>query len=348
MTHSKTATSADEIDLEDEAAKLFLRRREGSWTPADQSALELRLEKEANFADVFHRVEQSWDSVGRYATSPEVMALREQAIARARRASSRRWALPGAASWRSRKYAFAAAILLIAGVVGWQLSPYGYEPGIYRTGIGEQRTVELPDRSQIVLDARTRMKVRFSADARVVELLDGQAQFSVAKDAARPFKVMAGAQIIVAVGTVFNVEYIDSQVQVAMLEGRVAVLSGNPETSRAQIDPKPSVVELSAGETLQVRADGTAAIAPKADIEAANAWRQGKVIFHDEALSEAVHRLNRYSRQQVVVDDPDLARMKVSGVFDSGDAQAFAEAMQAYLSVTADFSNASVIHLRLK
>ena len=65
-------------------------------------------------------------------------------------------------------------------------------------------------------------------------------------------------------------------------------------------------------------------------------------------MSDAVHRLNRYSRQQIVVDDPALARMKVSGVFDSGDAQAFAEAMQAYLPVAADFSRASTIHLRMK
>jgi transmembrane sensor len=97
-----------------------------------------------------------------------------------------------------------------------------------------------------------------------------------------------------------------------------------------------------------VRADGAATVVPKADIEAATAWRQGKVIFRDQTLAEAVHRLNRYSRQQVVVDDPALAQMKVSGVFDSGDAQAFAEAMQAYLPVAADFSGSSVIHLRMK
>jgi len=39
--------------------------------------------------------------------------------------------------------------------------------------------------------------------------------------------------------------------------------------------------------------------------------------------------------------------MKVSGVFESGDAQAFAEAMQAYLPVVAD-SSRSTIHLRMK
>jgi transmembrane sensor len=75
--------------------------------------------------------------------------------------------------------------------------------------------------------------VRFTVDARTIELLDGQAQFSVAKDPARPFKVKAGAKTIVAVGTVFDVEYVDRQVQVAMVEGRVAVLSQDQSGSAA-------------------------------------------------------------------------------------------------------------------
>jgi transmembrane sensor len=195
--------------------------------------------------------------------------------------------------------------------------------------------------------------VRFSADARIVELLEGQAQFSVAKDPARPFKVQAGAKTIVAVGTVFDVDYVDSQVHVAMVEGRVAVLTQTnrgaaaapPSDSRAS-DLSP--IELSAGEALLVGANGVATVLAHADVEAATAWRQGKVVFHDETMSDAVRRLNRYSRQQVVIDDLELGRMKVSGVFDSGDAQAFAEAIQAYLPVEADFSRASAIHLRMK
>ena len=235
----------------------------------------------------------------------------------------------------------------------WQLSPYGYEAGLYKTGLGEQKVVELSDHSHIALDARTRLRVRFSPDARMVQLLEGQAQFSVAKDPARPFTVEAGSKTIVAVGTVFVVEYIDSQVHVAMVEGKVDVLFHNPSGSAivpvADSKSHNAPIELSAGEALAVRADGASTILRKADIEAATAWRQGKVIFRDQTLAEAVHRLNRYSRQQVIVDDPALAQIKViSGVFDSGDAQAFAEAMQAYLPVAADFSQGSVIHLRMK
>ena len=343
-----SSSIAEAPDLYDQATDVFLRRRDGSWAAADQAALDSRLADDPAFAGAYYRVLRSWESVGQHATSPELMALREQAIARARQASVRRWSLPGARSGHLGKWAAAAAMLLVCGII-WQISPYGYEPGYYKTGFGEQRTVELSDHSHIVLDARTRLRVRFSADARIVQLLEGQAQFSVAKDTARPFKVEAGGNTIVAVGTVFDVEYVDKRVQIAMVEGRVAVLSREPDSANRERHPSTGSadVELIAGEGMQVRADGVATRMPKADIEAVMAWRQGKVIFHDEPLSQAVRRLNRYSRQQVIVDDPTLAQMKISGVFDSGDAEGFVEALQAYLSVQVTVSRSN-IHLQMK
>jgi transmembrane sensor len=347
---SESQSAAESLDLNDQAAAMLLRRIDASWGAADQIVLDARLASDPQFAAAFGQAQESWDEVGRHSNSPELLALREQAIARARQASARRWSLPGARPGYLGKWVAAAAFLVVCATI-WQFSPYGYEPGFYKTGLGEQKVVELSDHSHIALDARTRLRVRFSADARVVQLLEGQAQFSVAKDPARPFKVEAGAKTIIAVGTVFEVEYIEHQVHVAMVEGRVAVLTegspssgSRPETGGGPVD---GPLELSAGEALTVRADGASTFLPKADIEAATAWRQGKVIFRDQTLAEAVHRLNRYSRQQVIIDDPALAQMKVSGVFDSGDAQAFAEAMQAYLPVVAE-SSKSTIHLKLK
>ena len=75
------------------------------------------------------------------------------------------------------------------------------------------------------------------------------------------------------------------QVHVAMVEGKViAVLSQGelgsaaaPEGGLKSSNTLP--IELSAGEALAVRADGAATVLPKADIEAATAWRQGKCSY---------------------------------------------------------------------
>jgi transmembrane sensor len=110
----------------------------------------------------------------------------------------------------------------------------------------------------------------------------------------------------------------------------------------------PNTIELVAGEELRFARDGHPTVKPKADIEAATAWREGKVIFHSEPLGEAVRRLNRYSRTKLQVDGDDLSNLSVSGVFDAGDSRAFADAVQSYLPVTADYSQTDIIRLRMR
>jgi len=97
-------------------------------------------------------------------------------------------------------------------------------PGLYHTGLGEQRAVELADHSHVVLDARTRLRVRFTADARIVELLDGQAQSSPSPRirGGRSRWTLAPRPLL-RWATVFEVAYIDREVHVAMVEGKVAV-----------------------------------------------------------------------------------------------------------------------------
>jgi transmembrane sensor len=352
MTSTDKSTVELPRDCEDEAAELFARKRTGNWTPDDQELLEGRLARDGNFADAFRRVEQSWVAVGKHAASPELMVLREQAIGRARRASARRWLRDDQKRHRLR---IAAAIIgiSIALATAIQLSPFGYRSGVYATDIGEQRVIELDDRSRIALDAKTRLRVHFSDNARTIQLLEGVAEFAVARDPNRPFKVEAGERTIVAVGTVFTVGYIDREVRVTLLEGKVAVTDDTASPHRqsgavSQSAGGSAIVELAAGEELHVRHDGSTTVNPKADLDAATAWRQGKVIFRDEPLGEAVRRLNRYSRLQLEIEDSALAALRVTGVFDAGDTAAFAEAVQSYLPVVADYSDSDTIHLRMR
>jgi transmembrane sensor len=353
---SETQTAEDGIvTLEEAASEMFVQRLQGVWTAEDRLRLDARLQREPEFAEAYARVEASWSELGRYAELPEIIARREKGLAFARRSHTRRWLAPQP-SWR-RKGALAAA-LIIAVVAGWQISPFGYRPGLHRTGIGEQRLVDLADHSRIALDAKTRLQVRYTKDARVVRLFEGQAQFAVAQDPVRPFRVEAGGQSIVALGTVFTVECIDKRVHVAMMEGRVAVIPQRsatgvsvaqepPAAARASsiakgrtIDAReyaPRAVELTTGEELRVNQQGQVTVTTHADLEAATAWREGRIIFRGERLFDAVRRLNRYSRLQVEVSDPQLAERHVSGVFEAGDTQGFVEALKHYGPIRIDY-----------
>jgi transmembrane sensor len=352
--------------VEEEAASAFIQRVHGEWTQADQARLEGRLATDTAYASAYQRVECSWGALGRYAETPELMRYREEALAFARRTNVRRWIQP-APMTRARWLAAAAAGLgALTLAVTFQLSPYAIHPGEYRTGIAEQRTVELADHSRVALDAATRIQVRFSKDARIVELKYGQAEFSVSHDLTRPFKVQVGGETIVALGTVFNVEYVDRQVRVAMMEGRVAVVSSQPSAqwrrglaeqpdrgshlntqsdalqSTLNVAAGTDAIELAAGEGVRIGESGAFTVTPKADLEAVTAWRAGKVIFRAETIAAAVRRVNRYSQLQIEVDDPQLAARQISGVFEAGDTQGFATALQKYLPISLEYAGTKI------
>jgi transmembrane sensor len=348
-----------------EAATLCTRRRLGTWTELEETALRARLTADASFATAFANAERAWEALNQHAAAPELMALREEALGRARRAGARGWLPSGAAFRAGRLVAASAAIAVVLGVA-LPLSPLSTRPKLYQTGPGEQRVMELADHTRIALDSKTRLRVLYSREARLVELIEGQAQFSVAKDASRPFKVRAGKHTVVAVGTAFTVEYVEREFHVALLEGKVAVLSeaaAHPSGEPPHEDVLPAGVEagqggarvtrlhdveLTAGEDMRVREDGGAPVIARADLEAATAWRQRRIIFHDEPLVQAVRRLNRYSREQLTIDDVELSSLRINGVFEAGDSRAFTEALTAYLPVTADVTDSGVIYLRTR
>jgi len=375
-----TPAAQDKMSIEDEASAVFFRTQQGEWTPSEQQALEIRLSREPAFADAYRRVRRAWAALDTHAGSPQLLRRRQEAIAYARQVAGRRWLKT---SRYGARWAAAAAIAGVAlALAAWPLSTMWYHPDRYRTGIGEQRLIELDDHSRVALDAETSVQVRYSQDVRVIELKQGQAQFSVAKDPTRPFKVKVGERIIIALGTVFTVEFVNQQIHVAMLEGRVAyvphssfraalvprsVAPSNPPASSERKSPQemrshPSqlsqeyamgmpqegVIELSSGEALSVSQDGRAILTSKADLEAATAWREGKVIFRTEPLEQAVQRLNRYSRVQIEVVDSTLAREEISGVFEAGDTQGFVRDIQRYLPVVAESDGLERIRLRMR
>ena len=139
---------------------------------------------------------------------------------------------------RRRFLAVAASALMVAlaGGVWWQSARYP----LYRTDIGERRSITLADGSTVDLNARSKLRVEFSKNERRVELLDGQALFQVAKDKSRPFIVASGEAAVRAVGTQFDVYRKDSGTTVTVLEGRVAVYSTAHAVSNSGSTEPPS------------------------------------------------------------------------------------------------------------
>lgn len=306
-----------------QAAAWFARLRADDATESDRRQCRQWLDADVRHRAAYERMERLWSGAGDHAAHPEI-ALRVRAqtpVAAptpkpARRGRARLIAWGGAA---------AAAIALA--VVGWRLLPSPAVPEQqYVTAVGESRTIALEDGSRMSLDTDTRVQVRYSADERRISLLRGRAFFRVAKQA-RPFLVRTQDGSVRAVGTEFEVYRRDGEIEVALIEGRVLLLSA------ANGDAAPvSLAMLTPGQKASFGKRK-----PLRMIEAGHAvlpsWLSGKLSFDDQALSAAVSEFNRYSQRQIVLRDAALARIRVSGVFRSDDPHAFVEALQTLYPV---------------
>ena len=214
------------------------------------------------------------------------------------------------AVWRSRRAAALAAVVLlaVAAVIFLDRSKFN---GVYTTGIGEQRTVQLLDGSTVELNARSTIQVRLTAEQRDVTLLEGQALFRVAKDKQRPFVVHAGDAQVRAVGTEFDVYKKQTATVVTVVEGRV-------ETYDELDSPGTAAIVLSAGEQLTVQPH-VVTKPTRTDIAVATAWVQKRLIFEETPLSDVAEEFNRYNRRPLTIDDGELGSLKISGVYSSTD-----------------------------
>ncbi len=255
-------------------------------------------------------------------------------------------------AWGRRPAAVAAMVAFVAvaagaGLLFWQTRQYV----VYRTGAGERRVVTLADGSQITLDTRSEVAVRYTVHSRRLELERGQARFDVAHDAERPFTVAAEGHQVVATGTAFDVDLLGRDLRVTLIEGHVVVLPRNaptrpyrpgsmgdasvPSTAAGAVEPSDwARIVLDPGEQLLVPAGGAPRI-DHVDVDRVTAWERGQVAFKNDQLTAVVARMNRYASRPIVIGDASTGNLRISGVFHEGDVDGFVNTLASYLPISA-------------
>lgn len=235
---------------------------------------------------------------------------------------------PAARAVDRRRLMATGGMLAAASVIG--VVGYGALAlrGRVSTSKGGIRRAPLSDGSAVTLNTDTTIRETFDGKMRRVDLLRGEALFDVAKDPARPFVVVAGDVRVRAVGTSFTVRtHAGGEVGVIVREGVVEVWRG--------AEGKP--VRLAAEHAVQVA--GRGALTPTevgaAAVDRAMAWRQGQIDLDGLTLGQAAEEFARYSDRRIVIDDPSVARLKMTGLFSVSDPDGFAKAAALSLGLKA-------------
>jgi transmembrane sensor len=233
-----------------------------------------------------------------------------------------------------------AATLLVMGLgyTVWQQVDQRTQRQVVATEIGALRVMDLPDGSTVHLNTDTQIRLRYGEAERRVELLRGEAHFSVKPDVARPFVVVTGAVQVRAVGTSFNVRRRADEVEVLVTSGRVVVEQERESAAKAA-DPDAPASVLEAGERVVLATKRVEFVAPAVErmqpveVERAMAWQERRLVFDGTPLREVAAEFNRYNQRQLVIDDPILAERLFGGTFRADNHEALVQLLEEAFEV---------------
>ncbi len=217
----------------------------------------------------------------------------------------------------------------------------------YWTDVGGLKDARLADGSEITLGGRTKLVVTFSAAARSVDLIRGEAWFRVAHDPKWPFVVHAGDGTIRDVGTAFLVTRDSDRVVVTVTEGTVAVTASplvslsSALTRGAASVPLPPPIRVTGGEQVSYHDDGIVTSVVRTDANAATAWIHGRLIFDDEPLQYVIDNINRYFPRHISAT-PSAGRLRFSGVILDGEIEEWLRGLPVIVPVDIDERGADV------
>ena len=336
---SRTAPTLEAIDA---AAARWVARRDAGLSETEQAQFDLWCAENPLHTEAMERFEGPWSSLGRPRRTGVAPVLQGE-LDQLRRQRRQR---------RAGKAAVAAAAFVVLLAVGsWIALKTGRFQSASETLAAAHTTIlaperrVLPDGSVIELRVGSEVEVDFTIAQRRILLRRGEAHFVVAKNPARPFIVAAGGIEVRAVGTAFSVQLGDSQVEVLVTEGRVAVekpvVASAVAPAAGVMAPEP-LAYVDAGNRLEVEVAlqpvAPPEVQPVASAEVAErlAWRTPQVEFSGAPLSDVIDVLNRYQSTPFVLGDPTLATVSVSGLFRADDPEVFTGLLEAGFGIVAE------------
>jgi transmembrane sensor len=310
----------DTRTIEATAARWLLKREAAAWTAGDQSELDSWLNESTLHRVAFIRLHAVWQQMARL---------------KALGAGVPAGVIPSAGYWniggklgdvtaagdlrRDRRWRYwhglAAGLALSAMVAVYLFFIQIPDASRYSTPVGGLETITLQDGSRITLNTNTTLRVHLGSTARRIDLEAGEAYFVVASDPARPFAVFVTNKHITATGTEFSARRNANELQVIVTHGRVQLTAGGQSHEPTSLE-LGTVARTSGSDVLVHHAS-------EGELDGLLSWRDGFIVFQGTSLNEAVAEFNRYHARKIVIADPSIGAIKISGRFRPANAEAF-------------------------
>ena len=181
---------------------------------------------------------------------------------------------------------------------------------VARTTPGQRAMFRLPDGTEVMLGVATVLRYprEFPKGSREVSL-EGEAYFEVVHHERRPFIVRAGDLVAKDLGTQFTVRAYpgDARARVVVREGRVSIRAAAGATDRSER-------VVASGQLGRLGQSGDPLV-EQADTSAYFAWTEGRLVFTNTPLGEAVEQIERWRDVEIRLSPPDISERRFTTSF---------------------------------
>ncbi|MEO8110758.1 MAG: FecR domain-containing protein [Ginsengibacter sp.] len=232
---------------------------------------------------------------------------------------------------------------------------------IYRAFPGERKSLALPDGSLVTLNVGTTIEV--AADFNLKErqvILNGEAYFKIAHNAAKPFIIHTSTLDVRVLGTELNVKAYpqDKTTETILIRGSVEVVLNNKKKERIILTPLHKLVTQNvyqpfikspASVTKRGQKDtGKITISPVAintydSTIRETLWVKNRLVFNDETLADVAVKIERWYNVKVNVDTSIATKFRFTGIFENENIRETLKALQHSLYFNYRIENDSIL-----
>lgn len=235
--------------------------------------------------------------------------------------------------------AAAVALLLLTTGLWWLLPTTQIELFLAQTAAHEQRTITLPDGTDVILNSHSRLAYAEDFNRRTRHItFEGEAFFNVAKDANKPFVIEVGEYSVTVLGTQFNLSaYLtDNQYTLTLKEGAV------------KIKYRHDSILVQPNEQVRLDLHSATFTTQLCKAETSEAWMHNRLEAENILLLDLAQRLERQYDVDIIFADKQ-AQEEIVYISISTDEpfEAVCGALEALLPITIEQENEQyIIHTR--
>ncbi|MEO0469476.1 MAG: FecR domain-containing protein [Bacteroidota bacterium] len=236
-------------------------------------------------------------------------------------------ALPEVHATRSLRplMAVAASVVLLAFVGAWWFSSPDPDPWVL-TEAGQQQSVQLPDGSQVILNADARLKYASVWDKQQIRevWLKGEAWFDVQafpSAGRRKFVVHLEDSDIEVLGTEFNVRQEKDQLDVVLASGAIRFVASE------------DTIRMQPGEHLSMQKGKDPMLSKDVDLQVHTIWKEHELDLNGMTIQEVADWIQAKHGINIQFEDTAGTNLELSGRLPAEDSALLLDALSELLDM---------------